>query len=227
MPESVVVSIEADAAPFEATMRQLEGLSRNFGSQLTSGLKSAVAGGKELDDILRRVGLNLAGMAFDRAMRPVENLMGSFFSSLLGGLTPFARGGVPSASAPIIPFASGGVVSAPTFFPMGSRMGVDGRGGRGSDHAFGAHFGRASRRRRQPGRIADERHLQRQHAGRGFVPEIRGAVDRHAGAGRGARHTGSLRKSWQIYPAFTMSAFRWASPSARPVDRNGATRSSA
>lgn len=129
MPESVVVSIEADAAPFEATMRQLEGLSRNFGSQLTSGLKSAIAGGKELDDILRRIGLNLAGMALDRALRPVENLAGSFFSSLLGGLTPFARGGVPSASAPIIPFASGGVVSTPSFFPMRSGTGLMGEAG--------------------------------------------------------------------------------------------------
>lgn len=132
MPESVTVSIEADSAPFEATMRQLEGLSRNFGAQLTSGLKSAVAGGKELDDILRRIGLNLAGMALDRALQPLENLAGSFFSSLLGGLTgltPFARGGIPSASAPIIPFASGGVVSSPTFFPMGSRMGLMGEAG--------------------------------------------------------------------------------------------------
>jgi phage-related minor tail protein len=125
----VVVSIEADAAPFEATMRQLEGLSRSFGSQLTSGLKSAIAGGKELDDILRRIGLNLAGMALDRALKPLENLMGTFFSSLLGGLMPFARGGVPSANAPIIPFASGGVVSAPTFFPMGSKMGLMGEAG--------------------------------------------------------------------------------------------------
>lgn len=132
MPEEVVVSIQADAAPFQATMKELESLSRGFGTQLTSGLKSAIAGGKELDDILRRIGLNLAGMALDRALKPLENLAGSFFSTLLGGLTglvPFAKGGIPASAPPIIPFASGGVVSAPTFFPMGGKMGVMGEAG--------------------------------------------------------------------------------------------------
>lgn len=132
MPEDVVVSIQADAAPFQATMKELEALSRSFGSQLTSGLKSAIAGGKELDDILRRIALNLAGMALERALNPIENLAGTFISSLLGGLggvLPFAKGGIPSERPPIIPFAAGGVVSAPTYFPLGAQLGVMGEAG--------------------------------------------------------------------------------------------------
>ncbi len=124
MPEAVVVKIEADASPFEATLKQLEGLSSRFGAQLTGGLKSAIAGGKELDDILRGIGLNLAGAALDRALKPLENMAGSFFTSLLGGLSPFAKGGVVGpggAGARTIPFAAGGVVSTPTYFPMGGK----------------------------------------------------------------------------------------------------------
>ena len=37
-----------------------------------------------------------------------------------------------------MPFASGGVVSAPSFFPMGGKMGLHGRGGRRSDPAAAA-----------------------------------------------------------------------------------------
>ena len=132
MPEPVVVKIEADASPFEATLKQLEGLSSRFGAQLTSGLKSAIAGGKELDDILRGIGRNLAGAALDRALKPLENLAGSFFTSLLGGLSPFAKGGVVApggAGARTIPFAAGGVVSTPTYFPMGGNLGLMGEAG--------------------------------------------------------------------------------------------------
>jgi len=120
MAEEVVVEIVADASPFEQTLKQLEGLSGRFGAQLSSGLKSAIAGGKELDDILRRIALNLSGAALDRALQPVENLAGSLFSNLLGGLA----GGLK-----VTPFASGGVVAAPNYFPMSSGLGLMGEAG--------------------------------------------------------------------------------------------------
>lgn len=122
MPEQVVVSIQADAAPFQATLKELDQLSGRFAAQLTGGLKSAVAGGRELDDILRRVASNLAGMALDRALQPLQNMLGSFFSSMVGGITPFAKGGV-------VPFAEGGVVSTPSYFPMGGNLGLMGEAG--------------------------------------------------------------------------------------------------
>lgn len=120
MAEEVVVEIVADASPFEQTLKQLEGLSGRFGAQLSSGLKSAIAGGKELDDILRRIALNLSGAALDRALQPVENLAGNLFSSLLGGLA----GGLK-----VTPFASGGVVAAPNYFPMSGGLGLMGEAG--------------------------------------------------------------------------------------------------
>lgn len=122
MANEVVVSIEADAAPFEATLKQLDTLSGRFATQLTSGLKGAVAGGRELDDILRGIASNLAGMALDSALKPVQGMLGSVFSGLLGGVTPFAKGGV-------VPFADGGVVSSPSYFPMGGNLGLMGEAG--------------------------------------------------------------------------------------------------
>ena len=60
---AVSVRIEADTRPFAEALGELERLSDAFGSQLTGALRDAVVGGRSLDDVLRRVGMNLASMA--------------------------------------------------------------------------------------------------------------------------------------------------------------------
>ena len=145
MPENVVVSIEADTQPFLNALDSLQKLSASFGSQLTGALKSAAVDGKELDSVLRRIALNLAGSALNQGLAPLQNMMGSMFSGFAGGLAglmPFAKGGV-------VPFASGGVVSAPTYFPAGGRLGLMGEAGaeailplrRGADGRLGVASG--------------------------------------------------------------------------------------
>lgn len=145
MAEEVTVAIRADTAPFQTALQSLERLSDSFGAQLTGALKSAVVSGRELDDILRRIGLNLAGMALEQGLAPLQSLAGSLFSKLLGGLSsilPFAKGGVTGS---IVPFASGGVVSSPTYFPAGRNIGLMGEAGaeailplrRGADGSLG------------------------------------------------------------------------------------------
>jgi phage-related minor tail protein len=117
MDENVTVRIEADTAPFVAALGELEQLSQGFGRQLTGALQSAVVSGRSLEDVLRRLAMNMAGMALSQGLRPLEALFSSFFARLLGGF-----GG-------IVPFAAGGVVSTPTYFPLGGRMGVMGEAG--------------------------------------------------------------------------------------------------
>jgi len=145
LAEDVIVAIRADTEPFQAALANLEKLSGSFGSQLSGALKGAVANGKELDDVLRRLGLNLAGMALTQGLKPLTNLAGSLFANLFGGLAgalPFAKGGVAGGA---IPFAAGGVVSAPTYFPLGGQLGVMGEAGseailplrRGADGSLG------------------------------------------------------------------------------------------
>ncbi|MDQ6436889.1 phage tail tape measure protein [Mesorhizobium sp. LHD-90] len=125
MAENVVVSIEADTQPFLTALDSLQRLSAGFGSQLTGALRGAVIDGRELDGVLRRIALNLTGMALNQGLQPLQGLVGSLFSGLTGGLSgalPFAKGGV-------VPFASGGVVSAPTYFPAGGGLGLMGEAG--------------------------------------------------------------------------------------------------
>ncbi|ODT05671.1 MAG: phage tail protein [Kaistia sp. SCN 65-12] len=145
MAEDITVAIRADTAPFQSALENLEKLSDNFGSQLAGALKSAAVSGRELDDVLRRVGLNLAGMALAQGLKPLQSLAGSLFSGLLGGLSgilPFAKGGVPGH---VVPFAAGGVVSSPSYFPLAGSVGLMGEAGseailplsRGADGSLG------------------------------------------------------------------------------------------
>jgi hypothetical protein len=83
LAEDVTVAIRADTAPFQLALENLEKLSDNFGNQLSGALKSAAVNGRELDDVLRRVGLNLAGMALAQGLKPLQTLAGSLFSGLL------------------------------------------------------------------------------------------------------------------------------------------------
>lgn len=123
------VTIGADIRPLADAFAELSKLSNSFGSQLTGALRAATVGGKDLQDVLRGVASNLAGMALQQGLQPLRSLAGSLFSNLLGGLarvTPFAKGGVPGH---VVPFAAGGVVSSPSYFPMGGNVGLMGEAG--------------------------------------------------------------------------------------------------
>ncbi|MEZ5810884.1 MAG: phage tail tape measure protein [Rhizobiaceae bacterium] len=128
MAEDFTVEIRADTRPFALALEELTALSENFGRVLTGALRSAVISGNSLKDVLRGIGLSLAGMALSQGLRPLQSLVSGLFSSILGGLggiLPFAKGGVPGIS----PFAGGGVVSQPTFFPAGGKLGLMGEAG--------------------------------------------------------------------------------------------------
>ncbi|MBX3568759.1 MAG: phage tail tape measure protein [Rhizobiaceae bacterium] len=125
MAEEARFQIVADTEPLKRSLENLQDLSERFGSQLTSALRGAAVDGRELDAVLRRVALNLADMALQQGLQPLQTLAGGLFSRLFGavaGAVPFARGGV-------VPFAGGGVVSAPTYFPLGGGAGLMGEAG--------------------------------------------------------------------------------------------------
>jgi lambda family phage tail tape measure protein len=129
MDDEVSVSISADTRPFRDALENLKGLSAGFGAQLTGALRSAAVSGRSLDDVLRRIATNLAGMALSQGLAPLNALVSPLLSNLVGGLAraiPFAKGGVPGR---ITPFAAGGIVNAPTFFPMAGATGLMGEAG--------------------------------------------------------------------------------------------------
>ncbi|MCM2433615.1 phage tail tape measure protein [Agrobacterium rosae] len=134
-----------EAQALADVMEDLERRSQRFGSALTSALQAATTGGKGLGGVLQGLGTRLSNIALSAGLKPLENMLSSAVSSLTSGagsLFAFANGGVPGR---VTPFAEGGVVSSPTFFPMGSDMGLMGEAGseailplkRGADGSLG------------------------------------------------------------------------------------------
>lgn len=138
--QSFMVSMEADTSGFDRALDNLQKKSNSFGQSLTSAFKSAVTSGKGLDDVLRGLATNLAGIALDAGMKPLQGVISSMFSGALGGL-----GGLGGVTA----FAKGGVVSSPTYFGLGNGFGVAGEAGaeailpltRGADGSLGVATG--------------------------------------------------------------------------------------
>ena len=100
-----------DAEQLSAVFTDLEARSRSFGLALTGALKGAVVDGKGLESVLRGLALRMSDIALSVGLKPLEGLLSSGISSLLGGATPFAKGGV---------------VASPTYFGSGGGLGLMG-----------------------------------------------------------------------------------------------------
>ena len=145
MDETEISAQLGDAEALRRVLADLEDRSRSFGSALTGALRSATAGGKGLDDVLKGLALRMSSIALSAGLKPLENLLGGAVGSVLGGagsLFGFAEGGIPGR---VTPFAAGGVVAAPTYFSLGRDTGLMGEAGaeailplaRGSDGSLG------------------------------------------------------------------------------------------
>ena len=103
-------SAEALAMVFD----DLEARSRSFGAALTSALRSATVDGRGLEDVLKGLALRISNIGLSVGLKPLEGLLASGLSGLVGGVTPFAKGGV---------------VAAPTYFSAGAGLGLMGEAG--------------------------------------------------------------------------------------------------
>lgn len=104
---------------------------------LTTAFRGAVVDGKSLNTVLGQVARSFADIALRAALKPVGNLVSGVVENLFAATNP-ALGGVT-------PFAKGGVVASPTYFPLGLGTGLAGEAGaeailplqRGSDGRLG------------------------------------------------------------------------------------------
>jgi phage-related minor tail protein len=108
-----------------------------LGSSLSKGLRSAfddvVFDGNSMADAMTTIGKRLVDTAYDIAIDPITDRIGSVLagglSSALGNaVMPFANGGAFSQGK-VMPFAKGGVVGSPTYFPMSGGTGLMGEAG--------------------------------------------------------------------------------------------------
>lgn len=90
---------------------------------LSRAFASAIVSGKNFEETLRSIALNLSKLALSAGLQPLlqgaTSLVGGAFSSLIGG----------GGSISIAPFADGGIVARPTFFGSGGGVGLMGERG--------------------------------------------------------------------------------------------------
>ncbi|GLK81441.1 phage tail tape measure protein [Methylopila turkensis] len=95
------IAITVDISGFRREISEADRLTRGFGRALGDALEGGVVKGRSLSDVLRGLGGRMSEIALSAAMRPVETALGGLFAgvtrSLLGGITPFAKGGVLGA----------------------------------------------------------------------------------------------------------------------------------
>ncbi|WP_116597056.1 phage tail tape measure protein [Primorskyibacter marinus] len=141
--ESSFASAAGMAAGFDAEMRRIHQTFSATGkgvaaleTSLSRGLKGAIDGvvfdGMKLSDALERVANSMIGTAYNAAVKPVTDHVGSLIAGgvagIFGGASPFADGAA-FGQGRVMPFAKGGVVTGPTNFPMRGGTGLMGEAG--------------------------------------------------------------------------------------------------
>ncbi len=150
--EVVVSTFETELAAMKQTMlytsREVNSLSLSIGGGLRKAFDGLVFDGMKVSDAMKTVANSMVNAAYNAAMKPVQNglgsLVGNGINSLVSSILPFEKGGTFSQGR-VMPFAKGGVVTGPTNFPMRGGMGLMGEAGpeaimpltRGSDGKLG------------------------------------------------------------------------------------------
>ncbi|MBU2869024.1 phage tail tape measure protein [Pacificibacter marinus] len=114
------------------TQREVGTLERGISKGLKRAIDGLVFDGDTLAEAMRGVGTSMLNAAYNAAVTPVTNHVGSALGngleSIIQGLLPFEKGGSFSQGR-VTPFATGGVVSNPTYFPMRGGTGLMGEAG--------------------------------------------------------------------------------------------------
>jgi len=133
---AMVAAFQGELRTMQETMlytgREVQGLSRSFGTGLRRAFDGVVFDGMRLSDALRSVAQSMVDAAYNTAMRPVQNAVGGALANgvnaLVSGILPFEKGGAFSGGR-VTAFARGGVVSGPTNFAMRGGIGLMGEAG--------------------------------------------------------------------------------------------------
>jgi phage-related minor tail protein len=88
---------------------------------VSRAFRGAVTEGRTFKSVLSDIAKGFADIALKAAFKPLGTMVGGLVENLFTATNP-ALGGVT-------PFAKGGVIAAPTYFPLGRGMGLAGEAG--------------------------------------------------------------------------------------------------
>ncbi len=112
--EEIVIPVRLDTAAFERDMQRIHSLSRRFSTTIANTFADAIVSVRKFSDVLRSLAQQLLRMSISTALKPDIGGLTSAIGSVVGSITPFARGGV---------------VGAPTLFASPAGFGLMGEAG--------------------------------------------------------------------------------------------------
>jgi phage-related minor tail protein len=121
--DTLSVAVTADTSAFRREIADADKLAKSFGSSMTRAFTGAVLRGQDLGGVLRTLAMQLSAMALRTAIQPVMSGLTSSIGDWLAGFKGLGQGvesetGLLTGMGGIQPFARGGVVAAPAYFPM-------------------------------------------------------------------------------------------------------------
>lgn len=122
-------------------LERIENLADGVARSISVGFRGALLDGKSLKSLLGDIAHSFSDIALKAAIKPFGDMIGGMVGNLFAGTNP-ALGGVT-------PFAKGGVIASPSYFPLGQGLGLMGEAGaeaimplsRGSDGRLGVAGG--------------------------------------------------------------------------------------
>jgi len=102
-------------------LERIETLADGVARSLSTALRGAALDGKSLQGVLAGVARSFADIALKAALQPLSGLVSGALEGLFAATNP-ALGGVT-------PFAKGGVIATPSYFPLGQGLGLAGEAG--------------------------------------------------------------------------------------------------
>lgn len=132
MTDDTLTQIQETNDALDSVERRTSALAisaNGFAGAMTRAFSQSVAGGRQLEDVLRNLGLKLSSMVVSSAFKPIAV---GITESISGGLDKLFSGMIASRSAAggIKPFAAGGIIGTPTYFPlMSGGVGLAGEAG--------------------------------------------------------------------------------------------------
>jgi phage-related minor tail protein len=98
--------------------RDLETGANSFARAMTGAFVRSVAGGRQLDDVLKSLYLRLSDLSLRLALQPITSGIAGGLQALVKGLVSGGGEVARQAMGAIKPFAAGGVIGTPSYFPL-------------------------------------------------------------------------------------------------------------
>jgi phage-related minor tail protein len=122
-------------------LERIGDLAAGVSRSVSAGFRGALLEGKSLKSVLGDIARSFADIALKAAIKPLGDLVGGLVGNLFAGTNP--------ALGTVTPFAKGGVIATPSYFPLGTPLGLAGEAGpeaimplaRGSDGRLGVAGG--------------------------------------------------------------------------------------